>query len=131
MGLFQRGEFTLASGAKSQRKIECDALTQEDWDALAAMAVEFLPPFSVTVGVPRGGIPFAQALQPYQTLEASTILVCEDVVTTGGSIAQYRKQLEEVYPNPFKYLGVCVFARGKCPDWVTPLFQMPIKRRRS
>ena len=27
--------------------------------------------------------------------------------------------------EPCKYIGWVVFARAKCPDWVTALFQMP------
>jgi hypothetical protein len=67
VSLFQLGDFTLASGASSLWKIECDALTPEDWQALAQMAVEILPPFGEVVGVPRGGVPFADALRPFVT----------------------------------------------------------------
>ena len=44
-------------------------------------------------------------------------LIVEDVVTTGGSMERIRADRLAV--------GVCVFARGPCPWWVTPLFQMP------
>ena len=35
MTLLQEGNFTLASGKTSEFKIECDALTQEDWSTAA------------------------------------------------------------------------------------------------
>jgi hypothetical protein len=45
--LFQLGDFHLHSGQKSKYKINCDALTDEDWRTLAMMLVERLPLFSV------------------------------------------------------------------------------------
>ena len=127
MNLFQLGDFTLRSGAKSRWKIECDALTPADWEGLAAMAVEILPPFSGVSGVPRGGIPFADALSRY-IISASPhpVLIAEDVCTTGGSMERWKKTLEEeLVPKRYqvRYIGVAVFARNPTwPKWVTPLF---------
>lgn len=131
MNLFQLGDFTLASGEKSNFKIECDVFSADDWEALAAMAVELLPPFHYVAGVPRGGTPFANAMNKYRTKAfiGITYLYCEDVVTTGGSLQSFRAlQWPHGEPNGVNIVGVCVFARGECPDWVTPLFQMPIKK---
>jgi hypothetical protein len=111
-GLFRLGDFTLASGATSRYRIDCDALTPGDWAALAAMAAEVLPPFGEAVGVPRGGLPFAAALRPYAT--TGPLLIAEDVCSTGGSMDRFRAGRDAI--------GVCVFARGKVPAWVTPLF---------
>ena len=119
MNLFQLGDFVLHSGRRSWWKIECDALTSDDWEALALMAAEILPPFGFVCGVPRGGIPFAKALNKYVSEGSRLTLIAEDVVTTGESLLNFREQLGE------HVVGVCVFARGKCPEWVTPLFQMP------
>jgi orotate phosphoribosyltransferase len=128
VGLFQLGDFTLASGAKSRWKIECDALAADDWAALAAMAAEVLPPFCRVVGVPRGGLPFAAALSAYATGNGDhPLLVAEDVVTTGRSAQRLTQELSKT-PGALGRsgtIGVCVFARGECPDWITPLFQMP------
>lgn len=131
MSLFQLGDFKLASGASSRWKIECDALTVGDWVALAAMAAEVLPPFHHVAGVPRGGMPFAEAMNEYRTkaIIGSTYLYCEDVVTSGRSLQHFRaSQWPHGEPNGINIVGVCVFARGECPGWVTPLFQMPIKK---
>ena len=127
MGLFQLGDFTLASGVKSKFRIECDALTTSDWAALAAMAVGVLPPFGRVAGVPRGGLPFAEALRGYADPRGPFVLIAEDVVTTGGSIARYAQLVQDETPglHASQIYGVCVFARGTCPPWVTPLFQMP------
>jgi orotate phosphoribosyltransferase len=128
--LFQHGDFTLHSGKKSTWKIEGDALTPSDWEGLAAIAVTFLPPFTEVYGVPRGGIPLAKAMTHHLSLTGEAILprlrlICEDVITTGSSIEAYRKQLEVQYGS-CPTVGLCVFARGSCPGWILPLFQMPI-----
>lgn len=118
MSLFRLGDFTLASGAKSRWKIDCDALTPGDWEALAAMAADVLPPFGEVEGVPTGGEPFARALRKYRTRDGlDPLLIAEDVLTTGASMERCRGGLADA-------VGVCVFARGPCPAWVTPLFRM-------
>jgi len=114
MSLFQLGDFTLASGVKSAWKIECDALTPDDWSALAKMAVERLPAFGEVEGVPRGGIPFADALRIYAT--QGPLLIAEDVVTTGGSMERFRAGRDAI--------GIAVFGRGQFPEWINPLFRL-------
>lgn len=116
MNLFQLGNFTLHSGAKSDWKIECDALTAEDWEALARIAVERIPPFGKVEGVPRGGFPFQDALSKYATPGLETLLIAEDVTTTGDSMEKTR--------NGRDAIGVVVFCRGHCPEWVIPLFTL-------
>jgi orotate phosphoribosyltransferase len=114
--LFQTGDFTLRSGQRSRWKIACDALTTDDWKTLAMMAAEILPPFGRVEAVPRGGLLFAISLNKYINPDSSVLLICEDVVTTGGSVERIRDGRDAI--------GVCVFARGPVPSWVTPLFQM-------
>jgi orotate phosphoribosyltransferase len=82
--LFQIGDFTLASGKSSLWKIECDGLTDEDWDCLAMLGWAKVPDFGSVVGVPRGGLKFAKAMEDYAT--AGPRLVVDDVFTTGESI---------------------------------------------
>lgn len=121
MNLFMAGDFTLRSGEKSKWKLELDALTKEDWAGLAVMAVEILPPFQAVLGVPRGGIPFADALRRYQTERAEDpVLIAEDVCTTGGSMERFA---HGALTKDQRVVGVCVFARHvKWPTWVFPLF---------
>lgn len=114
MRLFQTGTFTLASGRPAGWKIECDALGEEDWQALALIASQRLPAFGSVSGVPRGGLWFSSALRQYAT--EGPLLIAEDVVTTGGSMERFRAGRDAI--------GVCVFARGPVPSWVTPLFTM-------
>lgn len=127
MNLFQWGLFTLRSGKTSNWKLECDGITADEWGALAAMAAEILPPFSVVSGVPRGGDPFAMSLATYRTEDAGTMLIAEDVCTTGGSMERWRAGLTI---RESKVIGVCVFAREPVwPDWVFPLFAFNPMRR--
>jgi hypothetical protein len=93
------------------------------------MAAELLPAFGEVLGVPRGGLPFAEALASHSRACSCSyihpphdwclgsplpLLIAEDVVTTGGSMERFRAGRDAI--------GVCVFARGKVPAWVTPLF---------
>ncbi len=122
MGLFQLGDFTLHSGAKSKWKIECDALTDDDIEALALMISEMVGPFQKAHGVPRGGLRLAEALNAkHRQEDAAILLIVDDVLTTGNSMVEFRSQFEE----PCK--GAVVFARGNCPLWVFPLFKMNTK----
>lgn len=122
--LFQTGNFRLASGRSSPWKIECDALASKDWQALAMMAMEFLPPFREVVGVPTGGLPFAEALKGWETHDPEDrLLIVDDVFTTGKSIEAVRGKLELV--QNMEVIGLVAFARGKPFSWVQPLFQMP------
>lgn len=115
MNLFQLGNFRLHSGAVSGWKIECDALTSADWDALAVMVWELVPFYGSVEGVPRGGLPLAERLHQWRTHDGP-LLIVDDVLTSGGSMEEHRAGRDAV--------GAVVFARGACPPWVTPLFQM-------
>ncbi len=120
MGLFNYGEFTLHSGGANRFKIDCNALTVTDLKALAWMAWRRLPRFGGVVGVPYGGLAFATALSPYACHPAPWLVV-DDVLTTGRSMEEARQKLDTVN-GPV--LGLVIFARGPCPDWVVPLFSL-------
>lgn len=117
MNLFQSGEFALHSGDKSTWKIDCDALTPEDMETLADIAVQMLPPFSRALGVPTGGEAFAAALNARSSEDGPTLIV-DDVLTTGKSMEDYRM----IFSEPT--IGIVIFARGAAPSWVMPLFWM-------
>jgi hypothetical protein len=113
--LFVPGEFVAHSGDTLRWKIECDALTGRDWEALALAAVEVLPPFGGVEGVPRGGLAFARALAEHST-PGGPLLIADDVCTTGASLDEHRAGRDAI--------GVVAFARGPVPDWVTPLLTL-------
>jgi len=118
MNLFQCGGFTLNSGMHSVLKIECDALTREDWKTLAHLVSDKIK-FNSVVGVPRGGLIFAEELMPYcSDKKELPCLIVDDVLTTGGSMTRFRDEIKE--PT----IGVVAFACGACPAWIKPIFQM-------
>lgn len=119
--LFVNEPFTSHSGLLLPFKIECDALTDRDLDTLARIYAE-KQQYGEVHGVPTGGYRFAEALRRYQHRTSSFILLADDVLTTGVSITKLRDEWFERYH--WKIIGVVIFARGPCPDWVIPMFQL-------
>jgi len=126
--LFRAGHVTLASGEAATWKIDCDALTPNDWAGLALIAVEtFGAPGSVT-GVPRGGLPFAHALVPHLRADSTICWVVDDVVTTGTSMVKHWAAVGSAR-RCTGVIGVAAFSRGSHPDWVHALFTGPAPRQ--
>lgn len=113
--LFMAGEFVLHSGGRTGFRIECDALQDDDWVALAAWAVQLLPSFGAVEGVPRGGRKLADALAGHVT--TGPLLIVDDVLSTGTCLEKWRGNREAI--------GLVVFARARPPAWVRWLFAMP------
>jgi hypothetical protein len=105
MNLFQLGNFISHAGNELEWKIECDALTDEDWDCLAKMIAEKTS-FHSVYGIPRGGVKLANALEKYCNHKSHIRLVVDDVWTTGKSMREVMKPGD---------LGFVVFARQKIP----------------
>lgn len=114
MTLFKMGEFKSHSDIILSWKIDCDDLTEEDWKCLALITSEIVS-FGAVEGVPRGGIPFADALVPYIT--KGPLLIVDDVLTTGGSMEEHRAGRDTI--------GMVVFSRDlhKAPLWIRALFK--------
>ena len=123
LNLFQLGDFTLHSGDKSFFKIDCDALTDDDWATLARMIYENVTKFRKVIGIPNGGQKLAEALKPYRFPNPENpILIVDDVLTTGNSMEDMKSKLGE------NCIGAVVFTRNKCPGWITPLFETRLKK---
>ena len=117
MNLFKKEKIKLSSGKISDFKIECDALTNKDWECLAYLISKIIE-FRGVIGVPTGGTKLASHLSKYCINDKSLpMLICDDVLTTGKSMKNMKVLMGNVK-------GVVIFARGKCPKWVTPLFSM-------
>ncbi|MBA7689649.1 hypothetical protein ES703_98157 [subsurface metagenome] len=127
MGLFQQGDFRLHSGSKSWFKIECGYLSDDDWRAIARLVAEQLD-FKDAIGIPSGGLKLAEALKFYRkNTDRLPTLIVDDVLTTGASMEKERLKIAG------RSIGIVLFARGKCPSWVWPVFEMkmqPIQRRK-
>jgi hypothetical protein len=115
--LFIRQTFRSHAGLELSWKIECDSLTDEDMETIAMLIGERWE-FSHVVEVPRGGLRLADKVRCYQR-DAGGTLIVDDVLTTGTSMIEMREQ----FPGA---IGVVIFARGPCPPWVTPIFNLAI-----
>lgn len=115
--LFEKRNWTMHTGGKAEYKIECDALTDEDIDCLAYL-ISTKGQFSKVHGVPKGGARLAKSLERYATSGGARLIV-DDVLTTGSSMEQAKTEL-----GWSDAIGIVIFARSKCPEWVLPMFQM-------
>jgi len=110
--LFEHGSFTLHSGSATDWRLNCEVLDNASLYAIAAYAAQAVGPFGSVEGVPKGGLKLAEALAPFVT--EGRPLIVDDVLTTGASMEQQRAGRDAV--------GFVIFARGRCPDWVTPMW---------
>lgn len=116
MGLFNYGLYKLHSGRSSTYKIDCDFHSMEDLEAFAALAKDFIK-FGSVVGIPRGGLRFASCLEQYAT--SGPVLIVDDVLTTGGSMLEARKQ----YPDA---IGLVIYARAPTPPWIKAIYRFSL-----
>lgn len=125
MNLFQKISFISHAGLPLNWKIECDALSEDDWKGIARMIMDYEKrPFGSVEGIPRGGIPLAKALSEYAT-EGPPMIV-DDVYTTGTSFTEYCN--EHYRTKSFDYNPKWVaFARSKpkVRSGIKALFTMP------
>ena len=114
MTLFHKQDFVGASGIPLTWKIECDALTDDDWDCIAYVGSQMLSPFVIAVGVPTGGERLAKAMNKYATPTSLSPLVVDDVWTTGKSFNEFKRAFEKTYClfSKQNILGFVAFARG-------------------
>jgi len=115
MNLFQLGNFVSHAGLRLPWKIECDSLTDDDWDTLAII---FASKFSYgpVEGIPRGGLKFAEALKRYSCFNNNKLLIADDVLTTGKSMEEYRAGRNAI--------GVVVFSREPyLPVWINSIWR--------
>jgi len=129
MNLFQDGDFISHAGLPLKWKLECDAITDDEWRCIAKMIMDYqTEPFYKAVGIPRGGLKMAEALNEYSSgNDSHQVLICDDVFTTGTSFKEY---IDENYPNYLSSMGYrwVLFARKHSnvhPHHVRALFTMP------
>ena len=129
MKLFQDGDFISHAGLPLQWKLECDAISDDEWRCIAKMIMEHqTTPFSKAIGIPRGGLKMAKARNEYASgNEKDLPLICDDVFTTGTSMMDFMK---ENFPDATAAWGFrwVLFARKNSnvhPYHVKALFTMP------
>ena len=127
--LFQLGNFTSHAGLSLNWKLECDAITDDGWKCLAKMIMDYQQqPFCEAVGIPRGGLKLADALNEYATGDSKHFtLICDEVFTTGTSMKEF---IAEKYPDWLMGMGYrwVIFARQPSnvyPHFTRALFTMP------
>lgn len=127
--LFNYGEFKLHAGAISYFLIDCKALTEEDLQVLARVVVDRINPFHRVIGIPEGGLRFAEALRQHQTSKKGMrfsgqcdVLIVDDVVTTGTSMEEALRESNE---TAARVQGVTIFSRTPEPiPWIYSIFRM-------
>lgn len=120
MTLFAEGEFAARSGVLPW-KVECDALTDADWKWAAARVAERFWIRDI-YGVPTGGMKFANALEKYRNQYGEVLLIVDDVLTTGASMEEARRQCRfDGFSTP--PVGVAMFARVRPALWIEPIWQ--------
>ena len=125
MNLFQSINFKSHSGLDLEWKIDMDALDDPDWFTITKMIIEITPPFREAVGIPSGGVKLGGLLNQHATgKDEDPICIVDDVLTTGESMEYFLSQYQR-NRRPFTAIGWVVFARNRCPPWITALFQMP------
>ena len=132
--LFQAIDFTSHAGKALNWKIECDALSTQEWDCLAQMIYEYEhQSFGEVVGIPRGGLPLARALEGYATGNPEhPILIVDDVLTTGGSMNTFQMDYFRNRDPRRGYIGWVIFSRAPLEHangWINALFMMPHVRK--
>ena len=116
--LFNYGDFALHSGARSDFKIDCDHLTDDDLAVLAVLAANRFE-WSYALGIGTGGSRFACALAAYNTKdERNPRMIVDDVLTTGASMEAKRARIEG------ECFGLVIFARSRPAQWIYPMFQL-------
>lgn len=119
--LFKFGEFVSHSGLRLEWKLDCETgLRSQDWDDIAKIITSKIR-FSEVIGIPKGGLAMAEALQPYCEPNFP-LLIVDDVLTTGKSMIEARSKMK----IEGSVVGVVLFARGPCPNWVLPLMKVAL-----
>lgn len=122
MTLFKQGEFKSHSGLTLPFKIDCDALTDEDIECIAAHIASKIE-FNGVIGIPSGGCRLATKLMKYikDSNKRIKLLIVDDVLTTGSSMEEKKQKL---FNRNVDIIGWVIFARGELPDWIHAMFQM-------
>jgi orotate phosphoribosyltransferase len=129
--LFNRGFFRLSSGENSSFKIDCDALSDKDLEAIASVIAQTVDFFEV-YGVPTGGRRLAEILRKYcsrHRVGREVVLIVDDVYNTGESIRKVKERLLQIRSahETEEIVGFVIFSRHKPAPWVHSVFTLTTK----
>ncbi len=110
----------LFSGKQSHFRIDAEHFEEEDIENIAWLFAQTTS-FGFVISIPRGGNMFADALRKLSTKESDTVLIVDDVLSTGKSMQSYY----DLFSKDKEVKGVVLFSRGETPDWITAIFQLP------
>jgi hypothetical protein len=126
MALFKDGVFTAHSGLTLDWKVDCDALTDDDLGCIARLVTQRYD-FRACYGIPRGGTRLASAILRRGTLNShsTTILIVDDVYTSGASMRAMRDRIMSAAPPELALFaqGFVLFARDAPAMWVDALWK--------
>lgn len=130
MSLFEYGKFISHSGLELPWKFDADFLTPMDLASLALIVKDRIQ-FGQVVGVPRGGLRFAEALRPYGQIGQPTLIV-DDVLTTGRSMIDMYELLRASGHTEIIF-GVVILSRAgdQRPDWVSSILDVSVWANRA
>lgn len=105
--------------------IDCDSLSSSELHCLARLASRGLK-FKFVVGVSGSGSKIASMFDDFSTDDKNLpILIVDSFLDTGKSMEEAREYISGQHPGS-DIIGLVIFAKDECPDWVTPIFQMSI-----
>jgi hypothetical protein len=123
--LFQKIDFISHAGLPLTWKLECDAISDNEWITLAHMIREYEDQnWQYAVGIPTGATKLGEILTRYGTGSVKDpVLIVDDVYTTGKSFIDF----EAKHYADKKVIKWAVFARKPTENGVKALFTMPSK----
>jgi hypothetical protein len=124
-GLIDPRPFTSHSGVRLPFKIECDAYTDADLAAFAAVAAARIKFRHVIAAGSGAGARFAEALRRYERTDATIVLIADDVLTTGNSLEKAASMEQDCGTDHWDIRGLVLYDRsreGQRPDWVSAFF---------
>ena len=115
----------LHAGGESNFLIDCESLTNEDLASVAGLVATTYS-FREVIGIPNGGLKFADALRPYCKSESQIVLIVDDVLTTGVSMREFRQKLigNGMYWRNIRGLALFVRDESSRPLWVQGVFTL-------
>ena len=119
--LFDNTSFKSNSGVMLPWKVECEALTDADWEWVADRVIKRFS-FCGVVGVPTGGNKLEKALKPYIKPDGDVFLIVDDVLTTGGSMENIKEKTKNQHRNKPR-IGIVLFSRITPPSWIISIWQ--------